>query len=142
VTAASSDLRAWLAQLTDTHTAATPGEWKAEPNYRLEKGCRCLSCWEAIEGSWDIDPVDGPDCLEHDCWHNISIGEADAAAIVAEHNAMPVLLGIVGGLLDLADELEHEARDIDIDANAAVVLWDAETRLRAVVAAAIEGAGQ
>lgn len=65
--------------------AATQGttlyhRWAAEPNERLMKGCMCLSCWEPT-GSWDVLPIDGPDCADHDCYHTMTIGQADAEHI-------------------------------------------------------------
>jgi hypothetical protein len=52
--------------------------------------------------------VDGPDCPEHGCWHNIAIGEADAAAIVADHNAAPRLVAAVRAAYALAEELRYK----------------------------------
>ena len=65
--------------------AATQGNeryprWTAEPNMQIEEGCLCLSCFEPTE-SWDVYPIDGPDCSDHQCWHTMTIGEADARHI-------------------------------------------------------------
>lgn len=138
---------AWLDRLEGLHTAATPGEWSAEPNYRLVKGCRCLSCWEPIEGSWDIDPIDGPDCPQHGCWHNISLSQADAAAIVAEHNAMGSLLALARGVTALADELESFTVDRNpapgsYDAGVVAAFVNVAARLRRLLADAAPDTGE
>jgi hypothetical protein len=120
----TADVRDRLRQLSEAHGQATAGPWTAEPNYRLQDKCRCLSCWEPIEGSWDIDPVDGPDCPDHGCFHNISVSEADAAAIVAAHNAVPWLVAALTAVLDQIERADMHGYLIDPD------------DLRAVVAAA------
>ncbi len=42
--------------------------WEAEPHWQLEKGCRCLSCWEYREdGAWDVNPIQVKTCPDHGC---------------------------------------------------------------------------
>jgi hypothetical protein len=139
----TANVREWLRRLDETHQKATPGVWTREPNYRLQKGCRCLSCWEPVEGSWDINPVDGPDCPEHGCWHNISVSAEDAAAIVSDHNAVPDLIAALTAVLDLADELEAASglptTHGEFDRGVAAHQRDAAERLRAAVAAPLAG---
>jgi hypothetical protein len=146
VTAASSDLRAWLAQLTDTHTAATPGPWIVWHAPEI----LAIGAGHTMVSGVPSNPSE---------WVGAGHTPADTAAIVASHNAMPVLLGIVGGLLDLADELERESAErkqiadrlpdapsYHMEINRLVVAAEHQQRaakqLRHRVAAAIEGAGQ
>jgi hypothetical protein len=38
--------------------AATPGPWEAENEYRMLKGCRCMSCWEDEPYAMAIHEID------------------------------------------------------------------------------------
>jgi len=127
------DVAGLLADLEALHAAATPGPWSVEQHDRLRPGCMCLSCWEPVD-AWDIREVDGPDCAQHGCWHNISLEQPDAELIAAMRTALPTLLRLARagealrtGVLDMADRADRHGYDLTSD------------DLRGVVAAAEEG---
>jgi hypothetical protein len=113
-----TDIRERLRQLTEAQRrTSAPGKWEAESHYQLEKGCRCLSCWEPVEGSWDIRTLAGLSCHIHPECDEIVLSEGDVAALTA--------------VLDLADELVRES-----GAGTDRVRVNISDRIRAVVAAA------
>jgi hypothetical protein len=87
---------------------------------RLEKGCRCLSCWELADG-WDVYPIDGPDCEDHGCFHTMHIGEADARHI-AHHDPVRVLAECEWKrrVIGRYEMLARRAQSSDLDERAAL----------------------
>jgi hypothetical protein len=87
----TADVRDRLRQLTEAHAAATAGPW--ESPYPFTK------------------LIDAPGSTD-----NMAIVQcdsaADAAAIVAEHNAVPDLIAALTAVLDLADELDGRAKGL------------------------------
>jgi hypothetical protein len=83
-----------LEQLEEARAASTVGDWT----------------WEVLaeEGVWAVDPLGDfgtfVTTLE-------DLRPDDAAAIVAEHNAIPALIAAIRAGLTLADELDREAHE-------------------------------
>lgn len=46
-----------LGEIEKRAADATPGPWNAEPEMRIEAGCRCLCCWERERGVWKVENV-------------------------------------------------------------------------------------
>ncbi|MCW2902299.1 MAG: hypothetical protein JWO67_4564 [Streptosporangiaceae bacterium] len=119
----AEDVTGWLTRLEETHAAATKGPWR-----------------QLVGNGVVASRADDAEIVA--TWVERS---ADAAAIVAAHNAMPQLVAALRGVLALADELDRfgTARDRDNEdddeaqaASAAAYLRSAHL-LRSTVAAAL-----
>ena len=108
---ADARVTAWLDRLEGLHTAATPGPWFWTTNEHWKTPVVCEAHWPGLseEEAEEYGEVPGP---PHHVVAQMMFGgrrETDAAAIVAEHNALPALLALARGVAALAEELEAEA---------------------------------
>jgi hypothetical protein len=133
----TADVRDRLRQLTEAHGQATAGEWEQDGEYPTEVYNGLCGDKERLIAECHLAEREARD---------------NAAAIVAAHNAVPWLVAALTAVLDLADELDGEAkglRDQALDLRRyrypdAARLRDEEAtdlanradRIRAVVAAA------
>lgn len=124
----TADVRGWLRRLDETHQKATPGVWRWDPEFG-EKDDTGLALTND-EGAEIVGAYNYHCCSFRD---DPTVEEADAAAIVSDHNAVPDLIARLTAVLDLADELEREART-DRD----TVLW-VTSAFRAAVTAPLAG---
>jgi hypothetical protein len=91
----AQDVRALLDRLEQAHAAATPGPWLTyhHPDDRSS-------------ATVDFTGARSSDGYVAVCWRS----SADAAAIVAEHNAIPALVSALRAVADLADEADAKVR--------------------------------
>ena len=130
----TADVRDRLRQLTEAREKATGGPWSVAKSGGIDAGE-----YDTVIGRGPVD------CMSY-CYGGSSTIEgdnlpADAAAIVAEHNAVPWLVAALIAVLDLADELESYTIDRhpapgSYDAGVIAMQVNAADRIRAVVAAA------
>jgi hypothetical protein len=118
----TADVTGLLDALDAAHAAATPGPWQYDP--------------ESPGEVWDGD----------DRWPGViatATEGADAAAIVAEHNASPRLVAALRAVLALADEIDEDAARqapaAGLSAEDYARSWraDAPNRIRSAVVAAL-----
>lgn len=94
-------LRRAAAEMRKKAETATPGDWNPWGHAEPEEGCRCMSCYEP-SWSWEIDKIDGPDCLNSsDCLHVMHIKYEDADYISSWHPA--VAMAVADWLDETAD---------------------------------------
>jgi hypothetical protein len=139
----TADVRDRLRQLSDAHGQATAGPWAQHP-----------SDGEYIIGEVSADGDNYLDVADTYAFRK-QTGYADAAAIVAAHNAVPWLVAALTAVLDLADELDtlgelnltradrvsNRELDEQYRLGRSLSYMQAAGKLRAVVAAA-EGEGE
>lgn len=101
---ADARVTAWLDRLEGLHTAATPGPWAQHPS----DGEYVIAGVTHDGGEFDY----AADVADTYAYRKRG-GLADAAAIVAEHNALPALLALARGVTALAEELDRRAATND-----------------------------
>lgn len=96
LTAAISRLE-YLTQFSST------GPWAVEPHTRLEAGCRCLSCYETVDGYSELESVDGR--LEGPSMEPVVVRRDDALLIATLHRTVQPQLDLLNEALgaDQAD---------------------------------------
>jgi hypothetical protein len=128
----TADVRDRLRQLTEAHQKATPGPWRWDAEFG-DEGDTGLALTND-EGAEIVGAYNYHCCSFRD---DPTVNDANAAAIVASHNATPWLVAALTAVLDLADELEREwKREVCAEAFA---IRDAAARIRAAVAAPLAG---
>lgn len=96
-------LRAAADKLDRLTEAATNGPWHLDSHSELEKGCRCLSCWDK-PWAYEVREIDGPDSPDG-CFYNMHIGQDDATYIA---NMGPQIAPLIAQILrNSAFYLDH-----------------------------------